>query len=349
MTSISGLVHLHGGLLHKRQLVEKGAHDRHLTWAVRKGEVRRPRRGWYSTWPPHDPRFIAVQVGGRLTGASALQSWGAWLWQEPRITVSVPKNASRLRRASRVRVVWDPPEVAERGTNHSVGLRDALREALLELPFEEAVAVLDWALYTEHLGIGEIPALVEGLPRDVQGIVDWVDEKCQSIIESISRTRFRRAGHDVETQVPVDRNKAIDIVVDGVVGLELDGRSFHQDSFEKDRCKDLEIIIEGRAAIRASYRMVRHGWERVLLAVETAASNHRESGARVGVGNSGSEPRPPRRGPRLWALPCRRRPKPELPPGAGAGARAGAGASTGTSRRGRARRSAPSRIATIVR
>lgn len=337
MTTISELVEANGGLLHKRQLVQMGAHDRHLTWAVRKGGVRRPRRGWYSTWPPRDPRFVAVRVGGRLTGASALKVMGAWLWQEPRITVSVRKNASRLRRSGRVRVVWDPRELSERGSNHCVGVRDALREALLELPFEESVAVLDWALSTEHLDQGEIPALVQGLPRDVQGIADWVDAKCQSIIESVSRTRLRRAGHEVTTQVPVDRNKAIDIVVDGVVGLELDGRAFHQDTFEKDRCKDLEIIIEGRTAVRASYQMVRNRWDRVLLAVGTAVANHR--GSVPCVGNSGPGPRPPRRGPRLWALPCRARPKPELPKGHTPGAHP----------RGRSRRSPAPRIASIVR
>ncbi|ROQ40027.1 hypothetical protein EDF46_1663 [Frondihabitans sp. PhB188] len=325
---ISELVAQRGGILHKNHLVALGATDRDLTWAVRHGHVRRARRGWYTTFAKSDPRFVAVQVGGRLTGASALRIRGAWMWGEPPVTVSVPANASRLRRRKGVRVVWDSPEVGGRGDLMSVGLRDALRQAVLDLAFEEAVAVLDWALSERHLDVDEVPQLLEALPQDVRSIADWVDPKCGSFPESIARTRLRKLGHTVETQVAVDGNKAIDLVVDGVVGIEVDGREFHESRFEKDRRKDLAIVIEGRTPVRFSYRMLVEVWDRVALAVRTAVAAHRRG--RGAVGNSGAVPRPARRAPRLWRLPApRRRTAPELPT------------------RGLARRPFP-RIATIV-
>jgi very-short-patch-repair endonuclease len=342
MTSIGSLIDDNGGLLHKRQLVRLGATDRHLTWAVRHTGVRRPRRGWYSTWPPSDPRFVSVRVGGRLTGAAALEQMGAWIWRRRGITVSVPGNAARLRRVRGVHVVWDSRELLDRGTAWSVGLRDALRQALLELPFEEAVAVLDWALHTQRIDESDIGRLLVGLPQDLQRIGDWVDPNCQSIIESLGRTRLRIAGHSVSTQEPVGGNRFIDLVVDDVVGLELDGRAFHSDSFEKDRRKDLEIIIEGRTAIRASYQMVDDSWDRVESAVEAAVTAHR--GAACRVGNSGHLPRPARCGPRLWRLGRRRSSWPELPEGA-TGDRDGG---RPTAKR-RLRRGLSRRIATIDR
>lgn len=316
MTRLDSLVTEGGGLLHKRDLVARGARDRHLTWAVRHGHVRRPRRGWYTTFETSDPRYIAVRAGGRLTGASALAFLGAWLVDDsPPITVSVAANASRLRRMKGVRVVWDRPEVGERGSTWAVSPRDALREALLEVSFEQAVALMDWALHTGLLERDDIAPLVRGLPGDIAAIDDWVDERCESILESLVRTRLRQAGHVVTSQHELPNRQRIDLVVDGVVAVETDGRAFHANTFEQDRRKDLEIVIDGRSPLRVSYSMVRDEWDRVLVAVASAVRQHRDGPASC-VGNSGSWPRPARRGARLWRLrPPARRLQPELPTG----------------------------------
>lgn len=334
MTTIGELVEAAGGLLHKRSLVFRGATDAHLTLAVRNGEVRRPRRGWYSTFAPDDPRFIAVRVGGRLTGASALRQLGAWMWSTPPITVSVPRNASRLRWRRGVTVVWDSPDVARHGSKWSVGLRDALRQAVLELPFEEAVAVLDWALKTERLLLDEVPDLLAPLPEDVRALADWVCDTCDSFPESIARTRFRMAGHRAESQLPLATGQRVDLRIDGVLGVEVDGKRDHAGAFERDRRKDLQILVERHLPIRMSYTMVRDEWPTIDLAVRTALSLL--SGASSAFGNSGPMPRPARRKPRLWRIPARHaRTGPELPNGA-AGWPAQAG--RGRCRRGLARR-----------
>jgi very-short-patch-repair endonuclease len=315
MTSIAGFVDRFGnGLLHKRQLVRLGARDHHLTAAVRRGEVRRPRRGWYTTWRPDDPRFVAVRVGGRLSGVSALALIGAWTRvREPAVTVSVPWNAARLRWRRRVRVVWDGPDVCGRGSAWAVDPRDALREAVTEVPFEEGVALLDWALHSGVLDEDELAALVVSLPADVRPIIQWVDPKCESFLESITRTRLRRAGHTTTSQHPLPGDKRVDFIVDGVVGLEVDGREHHGSTFESDRRKDLLIVHDGSIPLRASYSMVMDEWASVESAVRAAVSIHRRGG-RVPLGNSGS-PRRLRAGDRrLWRLPRRRRAaEPELP------------------------------------
>lgn len=312
MTTIGELVEAAGGLLHKRHLVRHGATDAHLTLAVRSGEVRRPRRGWYSTFPPDDPRFVAVRVGGRLTGASALRRLGAWMWAEPRVTVSVHDNASRLRWKKGVRVVWDDRGVRDRGGLWSVGLHDALRQAVLELPFEEAVAVLDWALKTDRLSMDDIPGLLAPLPADTQEIADWVSPLCDSFPESIARTRIRLDGHEVRCQLPLPNGQRVDIEVDGVLGVEVDGRETHAGEFEADRRKDLRIQTVRRTPLRLSYTMVRDEWPAIRVAVDTAVAVH--SGRPRVLGNSGPVPTPARVGPRLWRIrPRGRGTSPELP------------------------------------
>jgi very-short-patch-repair endonuclease len=315
MTTVASLVDDFGdGLLHKRQLVRHGAHDHHLTWAVRHGQVRRPRRGWYTTFPRDDPRFIAVKVGGRLTGASALALLGAWTrHRSPAITVSVPKNASRLRRVKGARVVWDDGPIRDRGSQWAVDARDALGEALLEVNFEEAVALVDWALHSRLITMDEVSEITDALPLDARRIADWVDPRCESFLESIVRTRLRQAGFRLVSQKRVNGSQRIDLVVDDVVGLELDGFAYHATSFEADRRKDIEIAIEGRVPLRVSFDMVFGHWSRVLLAIRAAVAMHRRGAVRR-FDNSGRAAVLPGHGTRFWLLPRRTRSsEPELP------------------------------------
>jgi very-short-patch-repair endonuclease len=276
MKTVAELIHEAGGVLPTRDLRSLGARPRDLTTAVRSGSVRRVRRGWYTTIEPRDPRFIALRVGGRLTGSSALKLLGAWTWAaQPPVTVSVPRNAARLRFVRRARTVYDPDEVTSRGSYWSVDPRDALARAVLEASFEEAVTLWDWALSSTIFTESDLAQVANRLPLDARHVIDWADAGSQSHIESVARVRLMQAGYSVTTQEPVGRRQAIDLVVNEVVGLEVDGRAFHAESFEYDRAKDLTIAIEGRTPLRISYDMVKNHWGRILRAIEQVVSQHR--------------------------------------------------------------------------
>lgn len=283
MFSIHELVDSLGGFARKRELVALGANDRHLTDAVKSGEVARARNGWYSTVPTSDARFRAVRVGGRLTGVSALDAAGAWMRRDvSELHVSLPRNSARLRSQWNRRKAltaarkhgavphWDPDAVHRRGTRTSVDLRDAMLVFLRDAPFEEAVAVLDWATRTSQIGIGELGSLVACLPKRLHGILDWIDPKCDSYPESIARTRLRMRGFRVTSQVPVGWLERIDLVVENHVAIEVDGDEHHRDRFHKDRLKDLQITIEGRHGIRISVPMIQRRWDDVVAAITSA-------------------------------------------------------------------------------
>jgi very-short-patch-repair endonuclease len=266
----------------KRHLVRSGARDLDLTRAVRSGEVTRVRNGWYATMDDQSAEVRAVRVGGRLTGISAVSAREGWVLGSHPLHVSVPANASRLRtqqnrhkrlnvRAPRgVTLHWDEPEVGERGTNVAVGLVDALERVVLDEEFETAVAALDWALHTEALDLLDFESLVLRLPLERRGIRSWVDPDCESLPESLARTRLRLRGHTIRSQVRIGNGKRIDLVVDEIVAVEVDGDEFHRAHFVRDREKDIDITIARFHSLRPSAGMVFRSWDRVASAVEIA-------------------------------------------------------------------------------
>lgn len=321
MTTIAEFVSAAGGLLHKHDLVALGATDRHLTVAVRSRTVSRPRRGWYSTWERGDPRYVAVAVGGRLTGASALHQLGAWTWARPPVTVSVPVTASRLRRRRGVRVVWDPLELSDRGSTWAVDPRDALARAVVETrSFEDAVILVDWARRAGIVdGDDDAAEVLSRRRADAAGLVAWSDPGAESILESAAGTRLRRAGHHVTRQVPVSgTSKIIDMVVDGVVGLETDGRAHHETRFDKDRLKDADIARDGLIPFRAGTVMVKDRWGVTVSAIRALIRTAGGPRPVAGVGNSSLPRVLGPRGRRTWRLARpRRHTGQELPAAAG--------------------------------
>ena len=271
-----------GGFARKRELARRGARDHHLTDAVRTGEVLRARNGWYSTADPDSDEFRAVRVGGRMTGGSALFAAGAWMRSRPPLAVSVPRNASRQRsphdrRVRRTRhlrfavsVHWDNVDVAARGSRTTVDIRDAFAVYLRDVPFEEAVAALDWGLVTCTLDRTDFEELIRRLPRRLRVIRDWVDDRCGSYQESIERTRLRLEGLRVRSQVALETGAAIDLLIEETIGMEVDGRRHHESRFEYDRAKDLDIALKSWHAMRVSPTIIRRRWTEVVTAIRLA-------------------------------------------------------------------------------
>lgn len=300
MTDIAAIVHSLGGMAQKRQLVRRGARDIDLTRAVRDGDVIRARQGWYTTLPASDVRVRAVRVGGRLTGISAVSALGGWVLGAHHLHVSVPDNAARLRtQQSRFRrldatapagvvVHWDSLDVARKGTRMAVGLLDALHRVLLDESRERAIAAIDWALHSGSIQLFDVEVLL--LSTGGRYRIDDFDPGCQSLPESLARTRFRAAGHSVRSQVPISTGESIDLVVDEIVAVEVDGHKYHNSSFVRDRVKDLNETIEGYVALRPPATTVFYDWELVAAAVEAAIAARHPS---PHLGNSGLAPRKP--------------------------------------------------------
>lgn len=259
----------HHGIASSSELIAAGASRRHLTGLVSRGDLRRPRVGWYSTLAPNEPRFRAVRVGGYLSGASALSEMGAWmLHPPPRIEVAVVRGSARLRDDPGAVIRWGTDAAtAARGVS---GLPEALLRVVLDHDLEVSVPALDWALHTGRLDRFDFEHLVLSLPRHARCVREWVDGASESVLESVARVRLRRRGWGVVSQVRVGQLEAIDLVVGDRVALELDGREHHEKSFERDRRKDLRITLEGRHCLRVTYSMLVNEWPGVEGAIVAA-------------------------------------------------------------------------------
>lgn len=275
-----------GGMAQKRQLVRLGAHDHHLTAAVRSGEVIRARQGWYTTLDPRSPAVQAVRVGGRLTGISAIRALGGWAYTPTRLHVSVPMNAARLRsRTNRRRrldasnprgvvVHWESEDIHARGSATAVGLRDALIRVILDESEEAAVAALDWAHHSGLLDELDLATVAACIPRSRRHVIAAVKKECESFPESLARTRLLAAGHEVRIQVPVEGTRErIDLVIDARLGLEIDGREFHAATFEQDSAKTVRIALQGLVPLRVSASLVLDEWDVVMRAIAQLLGN----------------------------------------------------------------------------
>ncbi len=298
-----------GGTAQKRQLVALGATDYDLTVAVRQPRVLRVRNGWYTTDFSEPHRVRAVRVGGRLTGLSAIADAGGWVANAPPLHVAVRPNAARLRSPTHrrrrlaqqhgVRLHWDD---GTGGTATRVAIPDALVRVILDEPLEDAVAAVDWAFHAGEIDPFTWEEILLRLPLALRGIRDWVDPECDSFPESIARTRFRMLGLTVRSQVPITDASAIDLVIEDVIGLEVDGEKYHRDRFHSDRLKDLQISLEAMHAMRPSASIVFGRWAELARAVLLAlAARGRSPGAVPVVPRRGARVRPrprprPRRG-----------------------------------------------------
>ncbi len=317
------LVARNGGALERRRLHELGATDHDLRRALKAGSLNRPRRGWYSTWPERDPRFRAMRVGGRLTGISAVAALGGWVLGRHALHVAVPTNAARLRNQWRrdlrrtdarddgVVVHWVSPAHDQSSSTGMVDVAEALELVCCIGPAEQAIAVLDWVRRTGRLDRIELAELRERLgPR--RWLVDASVDNCDSLPESLARTRLRAAGAQVSTQVTfTDGLEHIDLVLEGAVAVEVDGDEHHRTRFEEDRARDLAITRVGLHAVRPSARQVFTRWPEVQAALVRALRErgilvdlHYSGVAQVGRPATRRESAPPglqpRAAPALW-------------------------------------------------
>lgn len=254
-----------------------------MSAAVHAGEVLRVRRGWYALPDASDELIRSVRVGGRMACATALRSYGVWVVSDSRLHIHVAESGSRLRsQHDRFTPLGDrgvDGVVIHRGVvaaaAHATRLRlsvaDALGQYLREHNDEVGVAALDSALHHRLITSADIWRLRGRLPGRCRALLDEVDARSESGIESIVRARLRRAGIPSRTQVVVFAGMRVDLVVGDRLIIETDGREFHDDplAFERDRRRDLLLKALGYEVLRLSYAQVMGDWESVLGAIQS--------------------------------------------------------------------------------
>jgi len=240
-----------GGAARRPALAKLGVDDAALRRAVRAGLLQ-PGRGLYAL-PTAPPDLVAALRNRELlTCSSAVAAYGLW---------SLPSDGRRhvyhRRRES----------VGGEAVHHGglvlppsrfqpvAALADVLIHALRCLPFPESLVMVECAVSRGEMTLDFLRQRLPGNRNGkARGVLGWVDSGADSLLETLARTYFRQAGIHVQAQVYLERVGYVDLLLDGWLVVELDGRHHAEwKQVQKDHRRNNESVLQGFTALRYYY------------------------------------------------------------------------------------------------
>ncbi|HEU4806628.1 MAG TPA: hypothetical protein VFT01_00070 [Homoserinimonas sp.] len=276
-----------GNLARTTQLDDLGHGRRRIESALASGRILKVCRGWVATPRATTTAVIAVLQRGKLTGPTALASYGIWDAVDRRIHVQVRHNRSasaitpltplaaftheKYLRAG-VRRHWSEERHPDAyGASWRVSVLDALIRVAIDCPAEQFLACVESALHTGRLSRAGIPILFRSLPTGMASLRDKIDPAAESGLETLARLRLSGFVHKISTQVkipginPGGRPGRVDLVVDDWLVIELDGDEFHEPV--ADRARNAALVRRGYRSHRFGHEQVISGWPDVEATV----------------------------------------------------------------------------------
>lgn len=269
-----------GHLAPRRQLAELGfgrvVVDRHL----RAGHLLAVRPGWVATAESSQTAVIATLRGARLTGCSALRSYGIWAGSDRRLHLQLPRNAHRVHQQALTPLAhFTPPRFAPTGIiehwsvaaanptrypQWRVAVTDALRCFATREPAEQVAAVIESAVHEHRLSRTEAHAFVTTLPRRLLPLARKLNFLAESGLETIARLRLEDRGIRGTQQQWIAQDR-VDLVIDGWLVIEWDGDAWHDPA--RDRIRTNRLIRAGYRVLRFGYFDVIVRWEETLATI----------------------------------------------------------------------------------
>ena len=256
-----------GHVATRQQILSRGHTGGQITAAVRRGRIRRVRRGWYASPTATPDQTEAVRIGGRLSHSSAARHYGLWGGLDRRVHLTVTRGASRLRPRGTAIVHWVAPGRQDLSSPSTwcVSLDECLRGMVRCASREDAIACLDTAISVYRLSRRRIHAVFAGEPARSRAIAAAARPGSESGPESIARQRLQALGLDVEQQVVIEGVGRVDLVLVGWLVVEIDGYEFHsgREPFERDRARLAALVRRDHLGLQFSYRQVMFDWAMV--------------------------------------------------------------------------------------
>lgn len=290
-----------GQLARRNTLLKHGIADGEIRRAVASGLLARPVRGWYATRRADRDQLRAITAGARVGCVSALRRWGAWAGEGRRLHLHAEPTASRMSlaplkehvqpplphpsvldtRAHEMRPIleadagapavhWQRQRWHEGRLDWIVSPRDALAQAVRCQPFEQAVACIDSALALDVVSEDEWFRMLDMLPRRLVQLDAASDSRAGSGNETVARLRVREAGLRVEPQAFIPGVGSVDLLVEGLVVIEVDSEAFHADAEQRRRDRRRTVLAQayGIPTIRVGpEQLAVEEWPLVLAAL----------------------------------------------------------------------------------
>lgn len=255
------------GVLRRQQLLDHGFTTNQISRGLREGNLSRLRNGWYTltAQPPHPHVATAVRAGGALSGSFAIAMRGGW---DLRSTVVVHRVARQEYARWKTNTV-----VLRRFEGRRVAVRDAVdpvdlafEVCLLTLSKNDLICVADSLVRRKLLSIDEMRAIAARYGAPVRRVIDRVNDKADSGLETYVRLWLESKRIRFRQQVPVVIvNGRLDFLIGNQLVLEVDGAEHHSSRVDrqKDYTRDQILQSVGYIVFRVTYDDVIHDWDTV--------------------------------------------------------------------------------------
>ena len=269
-----------GGLASRKQLALLGQRRYAIDRALRDGTLVRVRPGWVGTSDANQLSVLAVLYGARLTGPTALRSYGIWNGFDLRTHLHLRPNTCPVQQQPLTPLArFTPPKFVPSGivrhwaphTETLPGLpawRVTIADAILRFARtetdEQVIATVESAVKKGRLSRSEIPGLLQRMPRRLRRLSVRVNFLAGSGLETVARLRLEDLGLTVQQQVEIGPD-TVDIVIDGWLVIELDGDEWHHPV--KDRIRTNRLIRAGYRVLRFGHREVFADWDKTFATI----------------------------------------------------------------------------------
>lgn len=249
-------------------LLERGFSDWDIRRALESGSIRRTARGVYATT---GSTALGQHIAGhqaKLSCFSRAKEMGLWVLNEP----ATPHVATAHGRPV-------PGCVAHRYAG-KLSFQDVLRHCAQCGTELETLCVLESAVVLKRCTIAQLrQAFSRRKDGKVRKIIGMIDPQSMSIAETCSRYHLVMAGHSVQGQAFVRGMGHLDALVDGQLGIEIDGAEYHNDAkaWEEDLRRGNVLTVRGiptlhfRAAVALYHPEEMLAWVDEALAAIAAA------------------------------------------------------------------------------
>jgi len=243
---------------------------RTLETRVRRGELRRIRRGVYAADTACASAVEAAAHGGSLGCETAARHLGIWVLDE--LSLHIWLRADRhhqpgISRACACIRHWDAGASAETFALPSVP------RILLQIyrcrGGEAFFVALESARRLGLIGLDGLRWVRRRTDAAGRDLIDFSCADADSGLESLVRLRLRGYGWTVRAQVRFIGSGVLDLMIDDWLIIETDGKANHDDESHRHRdlVRDATAAMWGHATLRFDYAMVIHDWELVERAI----------------------------------------------------------------------------------
>ena len=241
------------------------------------GILRRVRRGVYAGVDACPDAVDAAAHGGSLACETAARHLGLWVLDDVD-GVHVWMRSDR-HQYPHVEPDCDCTPHWDHADSNSAFGPPAVERVLLQIygcrGEESFFVALESARRKGLLSGAAIRRLRRSIDRRGRDLVDFSRDDADSGLESLIRLRTRHQGWDVQCQVWIFGTGKVDLLIDGWLIIEADGKANHDDEGHrhKDLTRDANSAMWGYTTLRFDYAMIIHDWEAVERAIVAALAS----------------------------------------------------------------------------